>query len=353
MSLDKPITLFNQPRAVWDAMLADLETASQTIRFDQYILKQDEVGQRLLRIFRDKARDGVKVQLLLDRVGSRDVYTSSLVKDIREAGGDVRFFNDLAVFNLFTPHKWFPRNHVKTMVIDRNIAYVGSACCDDDMADWRDMHVRMTGDFAAYIDQHFDEQNKPRNFARDVRKADEPCRYIVSQPGVKINPIYREILRRIYRAQKRIILVSPYFLPPIRLRLALRKAVKRGVEVSVMVGDKTDVPFADCVSTSFFKGLLRHGVKIYAYKPSILHAKYTVIDNEWATIGSCNIDYLSLFRNREANLVTLNKDIVTGLTHQFADDLKVCQIIDRAFCEGLPLWYRVLGLLGRSVKKFL
>ncbi|HEY1096414.1 MAG TPA: phospholipase D-like domain-containing protein [Alphaproteobacteria bacterium] len=331
------VALFRTPGLFWDVLLHDCKAARQTIHIDHYILRNDQIGKRLTEILIERAQSGVKIDMLLDRVGSREAYGTPMIRSLRDAGANIRFYNNLFLFHLFTPSKWFPRNHVKTILIDQAIMYVGSACLADDMAQWRDVHLKIAGPAVPHM----------------LQQKSQDLRYAVSKPHLKRNPIYQELLGRINNAQTSIQLVTPYFLPPIRLRRALKRAVKRGVDVKIMLGRQTDVPFANCVSVSFFPSLLMKGIKILAYTPRVFHAKYMIIDDSWATIGSCNLDYLSLFRNREANLMITDTDLINRLKVQFSEDEQECEKIDMVFYHNLPIWYKFLAYAGRSVKHFL
>ena len=357
-AVNRAVSFYLDPASAWEAMLRDCAAATRSLDFEQYILNDDEIGKKFLRLFADKAKKGVKVRLLLDRVGSRSTYASPEIKTIRANGGQVHYYGGKSWLNVFVPWKWFPRNHAKVMLIDDRIVYIGSVCIDQSMANWRDTQMRLDGILAEDIKTEFQltwnnvgERRRFKVFY--ASPAEKVWRYAVHQPRLTPNPIYRELLRRIRHAQKRILLATPYFVPPWPLRSALRKAVRRGVKVEVMISGKSDVGIADAVSRSYFPRLLKAGVDIYLYNPDILHTKYAVVDDEWATIGSTNMDYLSLLHNREANVITSDGETVRILQGHFENDLKVCEKADKAYWTSRPWTFKLAGRMGRLLRRFL
>ncbi len=343
----------------WEAMYQDCLNAQESIELEQYILNNDEIGKRFVKLFVQKAKQSIPVRLILDKVGSSSMVSSPEIKELQDHGGEVFFYNPITWLHIFLPHTWYPRNHIKTMLIDSKIAYTGGVCFAAFMANWRDTQARFTGALAKQAKEDFErlleqlrERKKLRRFIRNRRKGSW-LRYVVSRPQLGANPIYKEILGQIYKAEKKVCMVSPYFMPPFRLRRALRLAVRRGVKVQIMMSEKTDVALADCVSYSYFPQMLRAGVEILLYKKSVLHAKYTVVDGTWATIGSTNIDYLSLMRNREANLIIDQIPVAAELQSHFDRDVPDCIEVTNSFYESLPPHIKLAGFLGRFFRKIL
>lgn len=326
---------------VWESILRDCADAKSSIEVEQYILMDDEIGQRFLSLLRDRAADGVKVRLLLDSVGSRSLQGHPLIEALRALGAEVRPYNRIHWRNIFTPHRWFPRNHAKSAMIDARIFHIGSACMADHMADWAEAHVRIEGETIDNIEQDF--LYKPE-------KEDNGYRYLRSRPGHR-NPIYQEMLRCIREAAGNICIATPYFMPPILLKRAIVSAARRGVDVRIMVAARPDVGIAGVVAQTYFEKMRKQGVKFYLYEPQMMHAKYVVVDNNWAMIGSANLDYLSMLRNRESNLVIEDDGIVARLAAHFDGATQKSRQVDAAFWPQVSLPVKVLGYLGRVLKK--
>lgn len=341
--------------AIWRAMLEDCARAQRAIDLEQYILKDDNIGRAFLSLFTEKARQGLRVRLMLDGVGSRGLIPSPALAAFREAGGTAHFFNPIGLNNALVPQKWLPRNHVKTLLVDGKTCYAGSACFDDAMAGWHDMQLRFGGALAAMVERYFDHLWERKDSPRppgDEAHAGGLC-WIVTQSGLRPNRIYQELLRGIGNARHSISIATPYFLPPFLLRHALAAAVRRGVKVRVMLNEKSDVGIADLVCRSYYPSLLRHGVRLFHYQGAVLHAKYVAIDDDWATIGSTNMDYLSLLQNREANVFIRDRETVRDIGDDFGDCLRRCREIGPGYHKNLPAWKRALGRLGRSLRRVL
>lgn len=343
---------FSRTKDVWDAMYEDCQAARDYIQIEQYIFYDDAAGHRFFELFSRKAAEGVRIRLMVDSVGSVGLDSSPQIKRIHEMGGEIRFYNPVSVWHIFRPSKIYPRSHTKLLLIDDAVAYVGSACIDERMQGWTDVHARLSGRIAQSIRKLLETSLFSRPSAAPEKPKD-PFHYVLSVPQFGQNPVYRELLRAIHSASDSICLVTPYFLPPWRLRRALYRAVRRGVHVRIMVSETTDARIADLVTRSYLKILLKHGLEIWMFKPFMLHAKYTVVDGDWATIGSTNLDYLSLRHNREGNLIVYDRDAVAELRNIFDLHIKDCFRVDEAYCESIPWYEKILGFLGRSIKRVL
>jgi len=351
------LQFYSRTGDAWEAMYCDCLKAKASIEFEEYIMRNDEIGRRFLSLFIVKAKEGVAVHLLLDQIGSRSLIFSPQIKQIREHGGTITFYNPIPWIHVFMPSTWFPRNHTKTMLIDSRIAYIGSVCLADYMRDWRDLYARVTGDLVDSIVQDF-----AYIWAQAIGVDKIPLRptasksafhYVVAKARLTPSPVYKELLLEIAQAEKNIYLATPYFMPPLRLRHALLKAIKRGVKVKVMVTERSDVPLANLISRSYFPRFIRAGISILSYNKSVFHAKYTVIDDSWATMGSTNIDYLSLLRNREANILIRDPATIAALKHAFIADMVHCIILSPDVWKDTPLLSRVVGYLGRAIKRMI
>jgi|AntRauTorcE11897_2_1112592.scaffolds.fasta_scaffold00100_26 cardiolipin synthase len=340
------LEFFTLTKETWEAMYQDCLQAENSINFEQYMLRGDKVGNRFLKLFRDKAKAGVSVHLLLDSFGSWGVRNSPLLKELEQAGGRVRFYKRLRSKHLMRPSSWWPRDHCKTMLIDSKIAYTGGVCMAAFMHDWHDLHVRITGDLV-----HHMQAGTKKLIPQDTEQQTDQgrFRYVAKFSKFKTNPIYNELLKEIDSAKKEVSLVTPYFFPPKRLRKAMKAAVKRGVNVQVMVSEKTDIPLATFISRSYYRSLMNAGIKIKVFHESVLHAKYAIIDERWATMGSTNWDYLSLFYNREANLIIEEADIISELRAIFENDIATCKSAE----NRLPIWMRLTWPLIRRIRKVL
>lgn len=336
----------------WQVMLADCEKAKHSIYFEQYILSDDEWGNKFLNLFLKKAKEGLRITLIFDFMGSMDIRHSPIVKAIRENGGTVKFYRPLNLKNLFFPKTWFPRTHLKCMIIDEEIGYLGSGCVAKRMETWRDTYMRFTGNIVHEMMYEFSIKGKPLKQSHKKFEMDG-FNFQINKPKLFSNPVYKDLLKNINKAEDYIYIVTPYFIAPRRLSLDLIKAAKRGVKIVIMSSKVTDVMLADLAARADYKKYLNAGMHLHLFEPTILHSKYAIIDGKWATMGSTNIDYLSLHQNRESNVAITDVDAIGILKNHFIDDLDLCLKVDEAYCEKRHILEKMASHGAKLLKKIL
>lgn len=349
---------FLSPHTAWDAMYHDCEHATQSIELEQYIFLNEELGRKFINLFVAKARQGIKIFLILDAFGSAGFIGSPLIDELRSSGGRCVFYNMVRVWDVFRPWRWFPRTHVKSLLIDTTIAYAGGVCFAEEMRHWRDTQIRVTGPVVKQFRYNFDRAQRRMDRRHNERYV--PCRvereefsYLQSAPLRSWSVIYRELIRAIRTAQHSIDITTPFFAPNRRFRTLLQYAARRGIIVRLLIPHYSDHYMIDWVCLSFARQLLRSGVKIYRFHKCTLHCKSVVIDQNWATVGSTNMDILSFFRNREANFVIKNIVAVKELHDQFVADLQYADELTTADLAQEPHWKFMLGYSMRMFKSFL
>jgi cardiolipin synthase len=293
----------------WDTMLSDIKSAKESIDIEQYIFVVDAVGKRFLNLLIDKARDGVKVRLLCDTVGSYTFYRSPIPEELKRVGIEVKFFNPISPWRIANFTSNFFRDHRKIMIIDNAIGHIGSDCVDERMRNWRDTHMRVIGPIVTDLKETFEVvwshvQNifriRFRRIIHFVKKFD----LLTNSPSLRQRYVYQAMINNIRNAQKYIYLTTPYFVPDTRLFRVMRLAAKRGVDVRLLLPSMADHIFIDHARESYFTLALKSGIKIYLYYPEMMHAKAAVIDDVWATAGSYNLDNLSAIFNLESNIAS-------------------------------------------------
>lgn len=342
---------------IWDAMYRDCEQARKSIELEQYIFGKDEIGRRFMELFIKKASEGVKVFIICDKFGSMEMFGSSLVRRLRRNGGHFRFFNPISRWHIFVPWMWFPRTHVKALLVDSTVAYVGSACMASYMKGWRDTQIRITGPIVDYIDHSFASMeysmiNHVRPDPIDTPPKEDAFRYVVNQPRLSRFRIYSELMEAISDARDYIYISAAYFVPHNRFFNVLKTASSRGVRIVLLVPEKSDVALADWICLSYANRLWDAGVQIFLYQKSNLHCKTAVIDDNWCTIGSANFDVISFFHNREANMVITDKAVVAELKQHFMNDLLDSKEWTRKDWQHLSVWKKIAGYCARMLKVF-
>ncbi len=318
----------------YPAMLEAIEGARSTLNLETYIFASDTTGWSFARALAAAAGRGVEVNLLLDGYGSLGC-SASLLDFLAQEGVRVVWYKPLAPWR--NGWGWWRRDHKKILVADGVVGFVGGLNIADEYADvasggrgWRDTHVRLEGPVVAGLQESFF-----RSWGRSGGAWLEPAAHFPAHAPagdadavILTNRIYRERrqIRRAYMhvlqaASSYIYLTSAYFVPDMGIRSLLRKARARGVDVRILLSGASDIALVTLAARHLYSRLLRRGVRIYEWRGRMIHAKTAVVDGLWATVGSCNMDFMSMRYNLESNVVVLGDALADPLTEQFHRDL--------------------------------
>lgn len=332
------VTLYFDGDALYADMLADIASATRSIRMESYIFAADAVGMRFVEALSERARAGVEVRLHVDALGSFGLIPEAVERRLCAAGVRFRRWHRWRWRRFWQYNR---RNHRKLLVVDEQVAYLGgfnvhaesSRAAVGDAA-WRDAHVRLTGASAVEAARLFDAYSAHRYY----RATEHDGILLVPNRGLRGRwLLHRLLTRRFATARRRVEVTTPYFVPDFSTRRALGRAARRGVAVAVMLPAKSDVPIAAWAARAAYASLLRRGVRILEYLPRMLHAKTVVID-DWATLGTANLDHRSLFINDELNAVFTDCRVVAALAARFADDAAECREIEPRRWQLRPWW---------------
>lgn len=353
------VELLSNGHGAFPEMLSTIRTARQRISLETFILRLDETGKQFLDALTDAANRGVEVRLLIDSIGSLPVSRKDLA-GLLAAGGEVRFFNPL---NGWTITRINNRNHRKILVVDGWIAFMGGQNLannynGDGFSGFRDTAVRVEGPAASEAERIFAqswEQGGWGWFGKDLpivgvsfvkRGIDTPFRLlglgpafepprsreaadgtaevraVSSSPHWMASRLLDMYLLAVNSARERIYITNSYFVPPTILVRALIEAADRDVDVRLLLPAKPDKPIVGELSMAAWGPLLRHGVQIYRWPHSMLHAKTIVVDGEWASVGSCNLNSRGFFLNYEANFAITDQAFGAAMEEQFRKDIK-------------------------------
>jgi len=346
--------MYHTTGAAWEAMLAAVKDAEESVCFEQYAM-EGEISEQFLQVFEKKAKEGVKVKLLLDSIGCLYILTSSWPERLREAGAEVRFFAVNSKYSLYNFVPAVLRTHRKILTIDNKIAFIGGVVEVGGMKTVRDTHVQyQIPEVVSGACDSFDllwglvSRLLPLPVLATTTPAGEDFQVLTNGPGRKRSFIYKNLLARIKSAQKRIWLVTPYFSPPPKLVQFLKNAAKRGVDCQVIIPQQSDKIATNLSARSAFTRLLESEVTIRLYQDD-LHAKYFVIDG-WGSVGSCNLDYLSFFLNHEMNVATESEDFVDELTDQFKKDCSNTDTITKEEWDRAGWWETAKATAGHILR---
>ncbi len=320
----------------YEAELQAIAAATRTVNLEAYIFQRGEIGKRYVDTLAARARAGVRVNVLLDALGSVSVL-KSYFDPVREAGGRVAWYHGFRFRNLPRLNN---RSHRELLIVDGKIGFIGGAGIADQWFHgtrrsprWRDTMVRVEGDAVPNLQATFAENwlescgeilTGDEYFPITEIPRGEPVLVINSTPsagGAARNRILFQLL--IASARRRIHITTPYFLPDSSLSDALVQAMReRGVEVTIMVpGKHADHLLTRSSGRRAYGKLLRAGARIYEYERSMLHAKVLCIDGLWSVVGSTNMDYRSFGLNDEVNLAARAPEFTARLEQDLQSDL--------------------------------
>lgn len=325
-------TLYNNGTDKMDALIHDISQARNYINIQYYIINDDATGRRLRDALVERARAGVTVRLIYDHVGSFRVK-NSFFKSMQAEGIQVYPFFKVTFPGLGSRINW--RNHRKLCVVDGRVAYIGGMNIADRYIDggrhfevWRDSHLRLEGpavaavQYSFAVDWNFMGRPLLEDYVSTETAGDMGAQLITSGPTSQWSNVELVFLKAIAGARKRIFIQTPYFLPTDGLLKALQTAALSQVDVRIMMPRRSDSAMLRHASFSYIAECLRSGIKIYLYKPGMLHSKNIIIDEEIASVGSTNFDFRSFEHNFEANLFVYSRDFNRRLSDVFVADLK-------------------------------
>ncbi len=338
------VRLLNDGEEAFPRMLDAIAGARHSVLVEMYTFASDATGKKFAASLIERAKEGVTVRVLYDGLGSREASTS-MFQSIRAAG---------AVVTPFRPLGWFSlrrRDHRKIVVVDGATAFLGGMNFSDEYAPtseggqgWHDVQIEIDGpevkDLVSLFAQVWTQEEDDPLFPKRWPEAAAPRRggVLVAAIGSDQRPNRKAIgnayLHALNHATRRVWIANAYFVPSLKFHRALRQAAARGVDVRILAPVKTDVQPVYYASRALFDGLLRRGIRIFEYQGPILHAKTIVIDGVWSSIGSYNLDHLSILRNLEVTAIVLDEKFGACMESLFEKDCK------NSIEAKLPEWRR-------------
>lgn len=326
-------TVYTSGAELYDDMIEAIDAAEEAVYLETYIWKNDEVGQRFVDALNAAADRGVDVFALYDGFANL-VVPHTFYKQLSD---DVRVYRLPVVGKRFwkgpLQHTGF--NHSKILVVDDHVGFVGGYNIGSVYAKhWRDTHVRVVGPgvwgLKNSIAQLWNIIHDPQDqIAWTPPPSWNPEVLVQSNLPVQlVYPIRNTYLKAIARAQDHIWITTPYFIPDQQILTALVIAAGRGVDVRVMVPKKSNHVVADWTSRGFYGQLLDAGITVLLYEAAMIHAKVATIDGEWSTVGTANIDRLSLSFNYETNVEVIDPRFAEEMEKIFRADSEHCEVLE-------------------------
>lgn len=335
------VQVFTDGYSMYQELFRRIAKAKHHIHLEFYIFENDAVGRLLRDLLIDKAREGVSVRLLYDDVGCWDVNPMFYDEMLCE-GIEVRSFLKVR-FPQFTSKVNY-RNHRKLAIIDGKVGFIGGMNIalrylkGVSWGVWRDTHICLKGKAVygiqtAFLTDWFAVDRTLLTSAQYFPKMDSVgtsvAQIVTSDPVGEWHDIMLGLVKAISCAQRYIYVETPYFLPTEQVMAAFQTAALSGVDVRLMIPKKADAFITHKGTMSYLDELMKSGVKVYFYRAGFLHSKLWVADDEWASVGSTNLDFRSFEHNFEANAFFYDEKTVCTLKEIFLEDMKKCMTLSQ------------------------
>ncbi|MEN1761498.1 cardiolipin synthase [Anoxynatronum sibiricum] len=338
---DAPLTANNRSRLLksgetaFETMLEAIESASHHVHMEYFIIKESVIGRRFQQALIKKAREGVSVRLIYDAVGSWRL-SRRFLDEMREAGVEVKPF--LKVFYpVILAHRLNYRNHRKLLVVDGRMGFTGGFNIGDEylgkspeLGYWRDTQVQIEGEavYALQViflrDWYFvsgQEMDDKIYFPRREHLGNQLIQVVSSGPDSLWASIHQGYFMAITTAMQRVYICTPYLVPDESILVALKTAALRGVDVRILLPGSPDHRTVFWASKSHFQELLEAGVRIFQYQKGFMHSKVVLVDDNFTSVGTTNMDIRSFDLNFEVNAFYYDEAITRQMSRDFFEDL--------------------------------
>jgi cardiolipin synthase A/B len=348
--------------AFFSAMLEAVRGAQDSINFEVYIFEPDEIGVQFIEAFKERARAGVEVRLLLDGFGGMKMNKKQR-DQLEKVGVKVSRFRPFSLRSLV---RFYRRTHRRAIVIDGRIGFTGGAAIAAkwkgdvrNAHEWRDSMTRVTGPLVSGIQSAFagnwvyctGEVIAGPRFFPQLDRGKGPCSLsVVSSPSDALQPVRLLFWVSFINARRQLWICNSYFIPDRRLRAAVIERSRAGVDVRVLVpGNHTDAVPVQAAGRTFYEELLAAGVRIFEYQPAMMHAKTVVVDDVWSVVGSANLDERSMELNEENVLGIADRDFAKAIAAGMAADLDRSREIHLDQWRRRPLHKKIFERVAKAL----
>jgi cardiolipin synthase len=349
------VTIYHETEHAYKALLEAIRAARHHIHLEYFIFRSDATGWALVNLLIEKAKAGVEVRLLYDSVGSLFISWRMLRALLRAGGQAIGFLPVNPLRSLFQLNF---RNHRKITVIDGTVGFTGGMNIGDEYLGkdryfgyWRDTFVRIEGPGVAALQRVFIEDwdfatretlNQEPYFPHLEGQGQHAVQIVASGPDQDLNSTRELYFAAILEAKRRLWIASPYFVPDAAMLDALRLACLRGVDVRLLCLSRPDHNISFYAGRYYWSDVLAYGARIYTYTRGMMHSKIIVVDDDWALVGTANLDNRSLHLNFELSCVLFSPDLVADVVTRFERDLEDSVPLDPETFERRGLFVRLV-----------
>ncbi len=318
------VQLLDYGRELYDAMLATIDTAQESIYLETYIWKSDAVGQAFKDHLARKAAEGVEVYVIYDNFAN--IVVPGKFKVFPSNINVLCYYAIRSPLHIFDPRR-YALDHRKLLIVDGSTSFIGGYNLGTTYATrWRDTHLRIQGQAAADLAQSFVDfwnlhTHPSRRITRHYARCFDPLINMRETNAMRLTfPIRDMYIEAINRAEHHIMLTDAYFVPDRVLLDELMDAAKRGVDTRVLIPWTSNHIVADWLTRGFLADCLKAGIRVFGYR-NMLHAKTCTIDGQWSTIGTANLDRLSSVGNYEINVEVYSEKLAHQMEELFERDI--------------------------------
>ena len=341
--------ILNNGEQTFDAIRAAIHQARSSIHLEYYIIEDDPLGREIADLLIDKAKEGVEVRIIYDDVGSWGL-SRRYIRKLREAGVEIHSFMRV-VFPWLTSHVNY-RNHRKILIVDGKIGFTGGIniaqryLTGTRMGPWRDTHLRIEGEAVGMLqiifitDWYFVSKqllkDYPKYLPQTTVRTETIIQIITSGPDSDWASIMQAFFAAIASARHHIYISSPYFLPNEAILTAIKVAALSGIDVRIMIPSRSDSKIVYWASRSYIGELIDANVKVYLYRKGFNHSKLIMIDGEFSSVGTANMDIRSFEDNFEVSALIYDRPTTEQLEADFLNDIKQSRLVTREYWESRP-----------------
>ena len=372
--LGNDIEIFKNGKEKFSSFFKEIENAKESINLEYYIVKDDETGKKLKDLLIKKAKEGVEIKFIMDKIGSGRLK-KSYIKQLENAGVEIAFYSYfLSPLLKFVNTQVNYRNHRKIAIIDSKIGFIGGINIGNEyigkssLGYWRDLHLKVRGEAVNGLQKIFFEDyqtivkaerkkekiDPSKYFKKQERKGNSLIQIAVSGPESENSSIMQTIHKMITIAKDHIYIATPYFIPNDSILSALKIAALSGIKVKILFPGKMDHFLVYFASRTYLEEIIKYGVEVYFYrKDRFIHSKFVSIDGLISTVGTANIDIRSFELNYEANLLIYDREKTKEIEDIFLEDLKISSHISQDYFNNQPFLIKFTEAFSRIFSNLL
>ncbi|WP_196220111.1 cardiolipin synthase [Terrilactibacillus tamarindi] len=351
------VHFFADGTELFSDLIREIESAKDYIHLSFFIFAYDAIGKKLIKLLREKAKDGVTVRLLVDTVGGFPLRKHR--KKIKEAGIHLSFAAPIRFPFLF--YYLNRRYHRKIAVIDGKVGYFGGFNVGDEYlgrnperGDWQDCHLKLKGDGVNHLQQQFSQDwLQASGESLNIKGIDvglEKENISIKLLATNGSHLEKALIEHLEQAKHSIFIGSPYFIPSKKLMQVLIHCLDRGVKLTILLPTRKDHPFVKPASCHYLKPLLKRGCELYYFYQGFYHSKTIVVDEEACCIGTANFDWRSFFWNDELSAFIHDKSFVKVVLEQTYRDIHLgSELMTLEGFKNRPLWEKIKTPLCRML----